>query len=211
MTTASALPFLQSPQSLPPVVVGNDASGTLSVPVYGGLTVAESALISDITADDPSSFVEASRIADAIAVSITTQRRSTDADAPAFTIVEAFNIIEAALNGATLEPEAEAIRLHHAAQVRQCGEVFKAGARRSSDALVLALLVCRLGLTLDAARAELQRPMHNALYNGLLGVAQREQDAEAMPSSPVTEEELGKPQPETGGAKRLRGTKSSTT
>jgi hypothetical protein len=61
------LPFLQAPATPEKRVVGNEASGTLEVPVLGGLTVGESATIQDLLAKDQSSFVKGAQAADAIA------------------------------------------------------------------------------------------------------------------------------------------------
>lgn len=167
------------------------------MPVLGGLTVGESAVVSELLAAEQSAFVKGAQIADAIA------------KAEEISISEAFSIIESAISGKALEPEAEAIRTRHAAQIEQVARVYASAGQRNMEATVTALIRCRCNLS-DWA-VEDTRQMHRALFNAIWALAQEEQEAEAMPNEPPTEEELGKQQPAGGAVAKRTGRRSSTT
>ena len=61
------LPFIQAPAAPRKRIVGNADSGTLELPILGGLTVGEAAIMSDLLVSEQSSFVKGAQIADVIA------------------------------------------------------------------------------------------------------------------------------------------------
>ena len=191
------LPFVQAPEAPTTRRLGTPASGILEMPVLGGLTVGESAVISELLANEQSSFVKGAQIADAIA------------KAEEISISEAFNIIEGAISGRQLEQRAEEIRTKHAALIQEVAQVYAAAGQRNMESTVCALIRCRCNLP-DWSVAD-TRQMHRALFNAIWQLAQEENDAEAMPSEPPTEEELGKPPAADGDAMKRTGRRSSTT
>ena len=191
------LPFVQAPEAPTSRRLGTPASGILEMPVLGGLTVGESAVISELLANEQSSFVKGAQIADAIA------------KAEEISISEAFNIIEGAISGRQLEERAEEIRTKNAALIQEVAQVYAAAGQRNMESTVTALIRCRCALP-DWSTAD-TRQMHRALFNAIWQLAQEESDAEALPSEPPTEEELGKPPAADGAAPKRTGRKSSTT
>lgn len=190
-----SLPFLQAPANTSKRVVGNEASGTLEVPVLGGLTVAESATIQELLAKDQSTFVKAAQIADAIA------------KAEGVTLVEAFELVEAAVAGRELEPEAMAMKLRHAARMEEMGQVLRSAGERTRQATVTALIRHRLGM--DEWGMGDTQGLHRRLFDELYRLAEDETVTEDLPSKPRTEEELGKPQAGGGSPRRGTGKRSS--
>ena len=191
----TVLPFLQAPAKASTRVVGNEASGTLEVPVLGGLTVAESATIQDLLSGDQSTFVKAAQIADAIA------------KAEEVTLVEAFELVEAAVAGRDLEPEAMAMKLRHAARMEEMGQVLRSAGERTRQATVTALIRHRLGMP-EWSMADTQG-LHRRLFDELYRLAEDETVTEDLPSKPRSEEELGKPPAGGGSPKRGTGKRSS--
>jgi hypothetical protein len=191
----TVLPFLQAPAKVSKRVVGNEASGTLEVPVLGGLTVAESATIQDLLSGDQSTFVKAAQIADAIA------------KAEEVTLVEAFELVEAAVAGRDLEPEAMAMKLRHAARMEEMGQVLRSAGERTRQATVTALIRHRLGMP-EWSMADTQG-LHRRLFDELYRLAEDETVTEDLPSKPRSEEELGKPPAGGGSPKRGTGKRSS--
>ncbi len=191
------LPFVQAPEAPTTRRLGTPASGILEMPVLGGLTVGESAVISELLANEQSSFVKGAQIADAIA------------KAEEISISEAFNIIEGAISGRQLEERAEEIRTKHAALIQEVAQVYAAAGQRNMESTVTALIRCRCNLP-DWSIAD-TRQMHRALFNAIWQLAQEESDAEALPSEPPTEEELGKQPAADGAAAKRTGKRSSTT
>lgn len=190
-----SLPFLQAPVKASKRVVGNEASGTLEVPVLGGLTVAESATIQELLAKDQSTFVKAAQNADAIA------------KAEGVTLVEAFELVEAAVAGRELEPEAKAMKLRHAARMEEIGQVLRSAGERTRQATVTALIRHRLGMA--EWGMEDTQGLHRKLFDELYRLAEDETVTEDLPSKPRTEEELGKPQAGDGARRRGTGKRSS--
>jgi hypothetical protein len=191
------LPFVLPPAEPVRRRLGTPASGILEMPVLGGLTVGESAVISELLATEQSSFVKGAQIADAIA------------KAEQISISEAFNIIEGAISGRQLEQRAEEIRTTHAALIQEVAQVYAAAGQRNMEATVTALIRCRCNLP-DWSLADTHK-MPRALFNPIWQLAQEEADAEAMPSEPPSEEELGKPPAADGAAVKRTGRRSSGT
>ena len=191
------LPFLQPPAPTTKRRIGNEHCGILEVEVRGGLTVGEAATISELLADEQSSFVRGAQIADAIAKE------------EGITLSEAFAICEGAIAGRTLEPAADAIRLKHAAVIDDLARVFAQTGQRNMEASVTAMIRYRLGQanwSMDDTRQ-----MDRVLFQGLWQLVLDEQEAENLPVSPVTDEELGKQPLETGKPRKRTGAPSSTT
>jgi hypothetical protein len=188
------LPFLQAPKQHAPRKVGNANSGILEIPVYGGLTVGESATITELVASEQSAFVRGAQIADAIA-------KEED-----ISLMEAFNLIENAISGVALEEAAEQLRLKHAERIADVARVYAASGRRHQDASVTAILQSRLGLS-DWTLTDTQK-LDGALFADIWQLVQDEQDAEGRTSEPPSEAELKKPLPEPGNPSKRTGRKS---
>ena len=189
------LPFVQAPASPTTRRLGTAASGILEMPVYGGFTVGESATMSDLLAQEQSAFVAGARIADAIA------------KAEGISISEAFSIIESAISGKVLEDKAEEIRTRHAEEIRETSRIYSTAGQKNMEYTVTALVRHRCGLS-DWSVEDTQG-MHRALFNAIWELAQDETEAENNPSTPPSDEELGKPQPERGSAPKPTGKKFS--
>lgn len=193
MTT---LPFIQPPQARELRRVGNDATGILEVPVLGGLTVGESATISELLAMEQSSFVVGARIADAIAKE------------EEISLSEAFSLIEAAISGKQLEPAADIIRLRHAARIDEVAGVYAKTGQLSLESTVTAIIRHRLNLPQWSVQDTKGLP--RALFNELWKLAQEEQNAENQPTVHHSEDDIKKRQPVDGNppkpiGRKLRG------
>jgi hypothetical protein len=193
----SALPFVQAPAAPATRRLGTAASGILELPVLGGFTVGEAALMSQLLAKEQSAFVKGAQIADAIA------------KAEEISISEAFAIIESAIGSAPLEAKAEAIKTRHAAAIEEVARIYASSGQRNMEATVTALIACRCNLpdwSVDDTRS-----LHQALFQQIWALAQEEEKAEARPTNPPTEDELGKQQPANTSATKPTGKKSSGT
>lgn len=191
----TSLPFLTPPVAQEKRKCGNAASGVLEMPVLGGLTVGEAAVISELLANEQSSFVKGAQISDAIA------------KAEGISISEAFNIIEKAITGQELEEKADEIRKRHAGRIEEVARVYMNAGQRNIESTVTALVRCRLDL--PSWSVEDTRKMHRALYNDIWALAQDEQEAEDNPATPPTEEELGKQPAAAGRGRKRTGAASS--
>lgn len=189
------LPFVQAPAPVTTRRVGNDATGILEFPVRGGLTVEESDTIAELLSAEQSSLVTGAKLADAIA---------TEEN---ISITEAFQIIENTIAGRNLEPAADTIRLKHADRIAEVHRVFDRSGRLNSTATVTALIRHRLNLP-DwnvSDTAKLPRLLRDEIWS----LAMDEQEAEAMPSAPHTEDDLKKQPAEPPRPQKRTGTKSS--
>lgn len=191
------LDFVVPPQPTTKRRIGNQYSGILEVEVMGGLTVEESDSISDLLAEEQSSFVAAAKHADAIAT------------AESITQLEAFTLIENAISGVELQPEADAIRLRHAERIDEVSKLYARSAKANVQASITSIIRHRLGKPHWSLSDT--RKLHRALQKGLWQLVLDEQAAEDMPSSPTTEEELGKPPVDDGAEAKRTGRRSSTT
>lgn len=193
----ATLPFLQPPAAPRTRDIGTSESGILRIPVLGGLTVQESIAIDDLLADRPNAFVEAAKVADAIAT------------AEGITRVEAFTVIERAVGGQDLEEAAQSLRLKYANRINEVIRIFAGSNQFTTEAAVTALIQCRLDRpdwSVTDTRT-LLRPLLQGIYDLYLD----ELDAEANPTAQLSDEELGKPQPASGGHPKRTGRKSPTT
>jgi len=175
--------------------VGTLDSGTLEIPILGGLTVDESDTISMLLAQDQSAFVRGAKLADAIATE------------EGIELAEAFAIIEQAITGATLEPNAEAIRLKHAERIEQVVQVYQSAGARNMTASVTAIIRHRLERpqwTLEQT-GKLPRVLRESIWQ----LIQDEQAAENLPDNRPTDEELKKPPPASGKGRKPTGAQSS--
>jgi hypothetical protein len=189
------LPFITPPAAATKRRVGNERCGILELEVRGGLTVGESATIAELLAGEQSSFVRGAQIADAIAKE------------ESLSLTEAFQIIESAISGRNLEPEADAIRIKHATRIEEVAVVYAKAGQRNIEATVTGLIRSRCRL--PDWSLEDTRNLDKALFDGIWQLAQEEQTAEAMPTNPPSEDDLKKPQPVTAKRKAPTGLKSS--
>ena len=192
-----ALPFLTAPAAPSTRIVGNAHSGTLRIPVLGGITVQESAYIDELLASKPNAFVEAAKVADGIAKQ------------EGLTLVEAFTVIERAVGGVTQEADAEELRIKHAAAIDRVVKVFAASNRHTTEAAVTALL--RFRLDLPEWDPSDTRGLRRRLRDDIYALYRDELEAEDSAPAPVGEEELGKPQRGSGSPRKRTGSKSPTT
>lgn len=190
-----SLPFLTPPAPVSTRQIGNSRCGILELEVRGGLTVFESATIAELLAGEQSSFVKGAQIADAIAKE------------ESITLAEAFQIVESAISARPLEPEADAIRLRQAARIQEVAQVYHHAGQRHMEATVCALVRSRLQM--PDWTIEQTRTLDKVLFDGIYLLATDEQAAENMPSVPVDEEELKKPQPVSAKKRPRTGPKSS--
>jgi len=122
-------------------------------------------------------------------------------------LTEAFQIIESAISGRNLEPEADAIRIKHATRIEEVAVVYAKAGQRNIEATVTGMIRSRCSLpnwTLEDTRN-----LDKALFDAIWQLAQDEQAAEAMPTNPPSEDDLKKPQPVTAKRKAPIGLKSS--
>lgn len=175
-----SLPFVTPPAPVKTRRIGNEQCGVIEIEVRGGLTVGESATISELLAGEQSAFVRGAQIADAIATE------------EGISLTEAFSIIEKAIGGQELEAAAEALRLKHATRIDEVAKVYAMAGQRNLEASVTAVIKSRLApeWTLEDTRA-----MSKPLFDGLWKLVQDESAAENTQSEPPSAEELGKPQP----------------
>jgi len=191
------LPFLQAPAPVKKRRIGNAQCGILEVEERGGLTVNESNTIAEILAEQDSTLVAAAKLADAMAAE------------QSISITEAFKIIEDSLSDAPLEPAANTIRLKYASQIQRVHTYLRQSQQRTAEATVTALIRHRLDRptwTLAETCA-----LDKALFDGLWLLALDEQEAEAMPANPPSEDELKKPPAAPTAKPKRTGPKSSGT
>ena len=191
------LPFIKAPAVYPPRQVGNDKSGILEIPVYGGLTVGEAAVVSDLLISEQSAFVKGAQIADAIATE------------EGISLLESFTIIENALSGEPLEEAAEKLSIKHAERIADVARIYAASGQRHQSASVTAMLQCRLNLT-DWTLADTAK-LDKELFSDIWQLVQDEQNAEGRESTPANEADLKKPQGERGNPSKRTGRKSPST
>jgi hypothetical protein len=189
------LPFITPPAAPTKRRVGNERCGILELEVRGGLTVGESATIAELLAGEQSSFVRGAQIADAIAKE------------ESLSLTEAFQIIESAINGQALEPKAEAIRVKHLDRIEEVRRVFALSSRRDREATVTALIRSRCAQ--PAWTLEDTQKLDQTLFDDIWLLAQEEQDAEDLPSTPASEADLKKPPQEDTTGKKRPGARSS--
>lgn len=193
MTTT--LPYRTPPRQHPPRLVGTLDSGTLEIPILGGLTVDEADTIAELLAQDQSAFVRGAKLADAIATE------------EGIDISEAFSIIEQAITGAKLEPKAEAIRVRHAERIEQVVQVYQSAGSRNMTASVTAIIRHRLDRP-DWSMEQTGK-LPRVLREGIWQLIQDEQAAESLPENRPTDEELKKQPPASGNGRKPTGGKSS--
>lgn len=187
------LPWIVPPAQATVRRVGTPASGILEIPVLGGLTVEEARLIAELTADDVSAFVLGAQLAEAI---------SKDED---MSHVEAFHLVEDFVGGRPMEGKAAEIRIKYARQLADVAQIYASDGHRTIQASITAIIRIRLnrpGWTIPPN-------FHNALYNSIWALIRDEQAAENLPPTPVTEDDLGKPQAADGPVSKPTGRRSS--
>jgi hypothetical protein len=189
------LPFIKAPAAPTLRRVGNDRSGVMELEVRGGLTVGESNVISDLLSTQDSAMVAGAKLADAIAAE------------EKISITEAFQIIEDTAAGRTLEPTADLIRLRHASRIQEIVRLFRSSSRRSAEATVTALIRSRCNLPTWSVSDTCD--LDEALFNDIWQLALDEQEAEDMPSTPPSEDDLKKQPPEQRPQPKRTGAKSS--
>lgn len=189
------LPFITPPAPTQKRRLGNPQVGELEVDVRGGLTVGESAVISELLAQEQNAFVKGAQIADAIAKE------------ESISLTEAFQIIEAAIGGRSLEADADAIRIRHAERIAEVGRIYAKAGQITQEATVTALVRSRCNL--PSWGIEETRGMAKPLFDAFWTLAQDEQAAEDLPSNPPSEDDLKKPLPAKEGKTPRTGRRSS--
>lgn len=189
------LPFVVQPRQHLPRKVGTLDSGILEIPILGGLTVAESATITELLSGDVSAFVQGVQLADAIA-------KQEDISQP-----EAFAIVEQVMAGTKLEGKAEQIRLRFASQLEQLAGLYAVTGQRNIEASVTAVLRHRLGLT-DWSMDD-TRQMPRVLLSDIWQLVLDEQNAEGLPANRPSDDDLKKQLPVSGKRRAQTGKPSS--
>ena len=189
------LPFVQPPAARTTRRIGNEQCGVIEMVVRGGLTVAESELISELQTEHTSSLELGAKLAEAIAATEN------------ITITEAFDIVQAAVRSEVMEPEARAIMLRHATEIAAIVKLLNRNSSLSMHATVTALIRTRCDRP-EWSHAD-TLTLEGPLFDGIWQLALDEQSTEKMPSSPPTEDELKKPPQDSAPTPKPRGTKSS--
>lgn len=190
------LPFIQEPEASTTRRLGNPSSGVLEMPVYGGLTVGESAAVSEMLMQEQSAFVKGAQIADAIST------------AEGISLTEAFSIIENTISGKEMEPKSKDLSTRYAAEIHEVSTIYAKAGQTNMEATVTAMIRYRCDLA-DWSLHD-TRSMHRQLFNDIWQLAQEETAAEQTEVNPPTEEELGKPRAGSGRGRKRTGTASST-
>lgn len=190
-----SLPFIQAPEAPVTRRVGNAASGILELPMYGGLTVGESAAVTEMLMSEQSAFVRGAQIADAIST------------AEGISLTEAFSVIEGSIVGRDLEDKAKELSTKYATEIQEVSAVYATAGQRNMEATVTALLRYRCNLPEWSLHDT--RKLPKALFNDVWQVAQEETEAERTPAAPPSEEELGKQPAASGRGKKRTGSASS--
>lgn len=190
------LPFVQEPEASSTRRVGNASSGILEMPIYGGLTVGESAAVSEMLLKEQSAFVKGAQIADAIST------------AEGISLTEAFSIIESSIAGKEMEAKSKDISTRYAAEIHEVSTIYARAGQVNMEATVTAMVRYRCGLE-DWSVYD-TRQMHRQLFADIWQLAQEETAAEKVEVNPPTEEELGKPRAGSGRGRKRTGTASST-
>jgi hypothetical protein len=191
----TALPFVVAPRQHGTRYVGTLDSGILEIPICGGLTVDESATVSQLLSADVSAFVHAAKLADAIATE------------EGITQPEAFAIIEQTISGGTLEPKADLIRIKHAERIEAVAAIYSAAGQRNIEASVTAIIRHRLDR--GDWSIEQTRKLPRVLLNDIWRLIMDEQEAENLPTNRPSEEELKKQRPASGSSRKRIGSASS--
>jgi hypothetical protein len=190
------LPFVQQPAPQTTRRIGTPASGIIEVPVFGGLTVDESATIADLLTGEQSSLVKGAQAADAIA------------KAEGISLSEAFSIINATIQGQMQEPAATAIAATHAQLIQDVARIIQSAGQRNMNASVTAILMHRQDRP-EWTMAQ-TRKLPRVLFNGIWQLILDEQAAEELQTEQITEDDLKKQQPADGSRPKRTGRKSST-
>ena len=191
------LPYVTAPSAPELRTIGTPSSGTLHLPIYGGLFTEEDRVISALIREVESSFVRAARAAEVI---------SAEAE---ITALEAYAVIEGALAGEEPTPEALALRIRYATLIEEVGSVYVSYADLVTDATVTALL--RLRCQVPTWSMEDTRGLPRALRRAVYAIAQEETAAEHNEPTPATAEQLGKQRRATGRATKRTGAQSGPT
>jgi len=166
---------------------GNAASGILEFPVLGGLTVGESEIINKMQGQD-TVFIESARCAQQIA------------RAEKISTVEAFDIVQKALTGEAIEGKSSEAAERNAEAIDRLRKLCMEQGNRSKNALVTALIRCRLGLP----DWDDLNNLPVALYEDIYKLGEDEQAAEEPEvANAPTEEALGKQPKVSRNGKRL--------
>ena len=191
------LPYVTAPSAPELRTIGTPSSGTLHLPIYGGLFTEEDRVISALIREVESSFVRAARAAEVI---------SAEAE---ITALEAYAVIEGALAGEEPTPEALALRIRYATLIEEVGSVYVSYADLVTDATVTALL--RLRCQVPTWSMEDTRGLPRVLRQAVYAIAQEETAAEHNEPTPATAEQLGKRRRATGSGAKRTGAQSGPT
>lgn len=177
------IPYLNAPEpQVTTRIVGNRRTGTIDVPLYGGITTDEDTEYALLLADLPSALEAAARLAEAWHVQ------------HGMTRVEAYAVIQGHLAGITPEDAAMELILQHTTELESIKRQWVREFQSRRLAAVTALLRIRLGAADQTIAAV--RKLPRTLRDGLYDVWQDEQAAEAEAIDPLTEDDVKKQPPE---------------
>lgn len=169
-----------------PLIVGD-----LSIPRYGFITCEEDDIVTELLEGEESPLVKAAQAADTIAL------------AEGITLLEAYKLVGDAIEGAELDDTRQAIRLKHAALIRETGKLLAQSGQARITASVTAILRERAGL--PGIPPRWPRRHRDAVWQ----LFQEEESTERMPAVPITEDLLGKPLPADGNPTAADGETAS--
>ena len=160
-------------------IVGTPKSGTIAIPILGGITTDEDTAYALALADQPSTFETAAKLAEAFHAAHGISR------------TEGYAIIQSHLAGMTQEPAALDIALQHAVELEDIKRQWVREFNNRRLAAVLVLVQHRLGQPYATLEDLGRQPV--AITNGIYEVWQAEQAVNAEPSAPMTDDALKKP------------------
>jgi hypothetical protein len=186
------LPFISQPKAFLARRVGNEATGTLDIPLQYGITVAEDDTITSLMPAPGTLLTQVAPYADAIA------------KAEGITSLEAMKVLEGRWKNDERMAE---IALRHADALEAVSRIYSDYGQAKILASVTAIIRHRLkesSWSMDDTRG-----LPRALRDAIWAIVQEEEASEMLPSTPVTEADMGKQQPEPIARRPSTGGKSS--
>lgn len=160
-------------------IVGTPKSGTIAVPILGGITTDEDTAYALALADQPSTFETAAKLAEAFHAAHGISR------------TEGYAIIQSHLAGITQEPAALDIALQHPVELENIKRQWVREFNNRRLAAVLILVQQRLGQPHATLEDLGRQPV--AIVNGIYDIWQSEQAVNTEPTPPMTDDVLKKP------------------
>lgn len=176
-----ALPWLTPPaQQQRTVIIGDETTGTLELPVHGDLLWGETVTISELLESEESTTTNAAQLAEAIAA------------AEDLTLLDAYDLVQAAVLGTALPEEHRDRMVRYQADIDRLRGLFTRIGQVRMSATVTAIVRHRLDPDWTPAdTAKLPARLFDALW------AFAESERAPQPVEPPTEDDLKKQPPAT--------------